>query len=116
LRYQEINPVTKAAATEALARNDPRELSLVVLGLALHERDASFAQDFCAGLATHLEPNVRGNAILGFAHIARRHGSLDLATVLPLVRAALCDVDLYVRGHAESTADDIETFLDIPVR
>jgi hypothetical protein len=54
---------------------------------------------------------VRGNAILGFAHLARRFRRLDRAVVEPLVVTALSDPDPYVSGHALEATDDLRHFL-----
>jgi hypothetical protein len=114
--YREIPTVSIADAQAAIDRNDPEELSVVVLGVALGEPDAAIAQSFCASLATHFHPNVRGNAVLGLGHIARLHRTLDLPSALPLIRAALTDDDPYVRGHAESAADDVAMYLGVAAR
>ena len=91
-------------------------LRIAVLSVALHEPDVVWAESFCTRLASHTDPIVRGNAILGFGHIARLHGRLNLAIVEPLIQAALGDEDEHVRGQAESAADDIESFLGVKVR
>jgi len=62
-------------------------------------------------LATHPDATVRGNAILGFGHLARRFRRLDRQTVEPLVTAALSDQSEFVRGQAEAASDDIGFFL-----
>jgi hypothetical protein len=73
--------------------------------------DWQWAQAVCLQLATHPEPGVRSNAILGFGHLARRHGRLDRVRVEPAIREALSDRDDSVRGHANSAAEDMATFL-----
>jgi hypothetical protein len=47
--------------------------------------------------------------------VARTCRSLDLERALPIIREALTDVDSFVRGHAEDTVQDLETFLGIKV-
>ena len=93
-----------------IARNDPDELLRLAIGIALHGNDPDWAQQVCVQLASHAHANVRGNAILGFGHLARRFGTLDIATVGPLVRAALSDGERYVREQADVAADDLEQF------
>ena len=95
----------------ALERNDPEELSIVVLSVALHADDAQSAQDLCIRLASHADANVRGNAIEGLAHVARLHGVLEEARARPVVEAALKDPEDWVRGAAEHARDDLEVFL-----
>src|SRR5690348_15162058 len=94
----------------AIARGEPEELLRVVLAVALHSEDGSWASAVCLQLARHEHFNVRGNAILGLGHLARRFGRLD-----PVARAAIedgvRDVNDYVRAQAESAAADAQHFL-----
>lgn len=64
-----------------------------------------------SGLSSHPHFNLRGNAVLGFGHIARVHGQLDENVVHPIIAAALRDPDAYVRGQASCAADDTAFFL-----
>jgi len=68
-----------AEIKSAIERNDPSELLIAVLSAALYTEDRGFAQEVCLQLANHPHFNVRGNAILGFGHIARIDGRLDEA-------------------------------------
>ena len=61
-------------------------------------------------IASHPHFNVRGNAVLGFSHLARRFGRLDSAA-REIIEAGLRDGDSYVRGHANAAADDVQHFL-----
>jgi hypothetical protein len=54
---------------------------------------------------------VRGNALAGFGHLARRFGMLDRRRVQRLIEIGLHAHHEYVRAQAESAADDVETFL-----
>ena len=109
-KYEAIAPVTERQLQEALARNVPEELQLVVLAVALHESDAERAFATCARLADHPDFGVRGNAMLGFGHIARRHRRLD-ERALPMIEAGLQDSAAWVRGQAYSAADEVQTLL-----
>jgi hypothetical protein len=73
--------------------------------------DWQYAQDICVRLSRHSHFNVRGNAVLGFGHIARVHGKLTKRIVFPIISAALADADEYVRGQAEFAKDDTSHFL-----
>ena len=112
MRYEEIEPIARAEAEIALHRGSPDELLTVALSVALHETELSWAQDFCAGLASHPHPNVRGNAILGLGHLARRFGTLE-PSAIPIVESALRDPDDFVRGQAHAAADDLNHFLGL---
>jgi hypothetical protein len=65
----------------------------------------------CLRLSGHPHFNVRGNAILGFGHLARTCGALDEGRVKPLIERALKDTDEYVRGQANAAADDLAHYL-----
>jgi hypothetical protein len=84
-----------------IAANDPEELLGVIIELALSAEDAEWAEDCCVRLAQHPDTNVRGNAVVGFAHLAERFGDLDREKVEPIITAALGDPKEYVRQHAE---------------
>lgn len=79
-----------------LARGAPDELLHVPVAVSLDPPDCAWAQDVCLRLAAHPHFNVRGNAVLGFGHLARTCGVLDEARVRPLVEAALRDPHEYV--------------------
>jgi hypothetical protein len=57
-------------------------------------------------LSAHSHFHVRGNAILGFSHIAQRFGYLDREIVQPIIQASPLDEVEYVRGQAIATMDD----------
>jgi hypothetical protein len=111
LVYEPISQLSQDQIEECITRNDPHELLHAVLSAALYAEDQDFAEQVCLKLARHEHFNVRGNALLGFAHIARIHGKLNEKEVRPLVEIGLHDQDDYVRGQAEDARDDIEHFL-----
>ena len=111
LRYESIEFHGQASAEAAIVRDEPAELLYVPVAASLSSDDLEWAQRVCVRLARHPHFNVRGNAILGFAHLARRFGMLDRALVEPLIVEALADSDSYVRGHADAALDDLRHFL-----
>jgi hypothetical protein len=116
MKYEAIDPRSKDEIEAAISRNDPQELLYAVLSAALHSEDRVWAEDICLRLAGHENFNVRGNAILGFGHIARIHRQLNEDQVKPLIEAALSDESDYVKGRAEAAADDVEFFLKWKVK
>ncbi|HEX8635118.1 MAG TPA: hypothetical protein VF703_13305 [Pyrinomonadaceae bacterium] len=82
-----------------------------VISAVLHSDDPAWAEDVCLRLARHEHFNVRGNAILGFGHLARIHRQLDERRVKPLIEDALREASDYVRGQADAAADEVEFFL-----
>ena len=109
-QYEEINAITRTDAEAAAERDIPKELAVCVVAVALHEMNRVFAQQYCLSLASHRDNVVRGNAILGFGHLARRFQEIDTTRVVPVVEAGLKDENEYVRGHAFDAADDIQHF------
>ncbi len=99
-------------AEDVLERDDPVELMEWVLEFASEGEDRELAENCCARLARHRNAMVRGNAMLGFGHLARRFGRLDSNRVRRLVDTGLCDGSDYVREQARSAAEDLKTFLD----
>lgn len=112
MKYEPIERRNKGEIESAISRNDPDELLCGVLSAALYSHDGAWAEDICLRLSSHEHFNVRGNAILGFGHIARIHGKLNKTKVKPVIEAAFKDQSDYVRGQADAAADDVEFFLN----
>jgi len=111
MKYVPIEPRTKDEVEAAIVRNDPDDLLRAVLAAALYADDRNWAEGICLMLSHHEDCKVRGNAILGFGHIARLHGQLTKSKVKPVIEAGLRDPSDLVRGQADSAADDVEFFL-----
>ncbi len=111
MRYEAIEPRSKEEIESAISRGEPDELSCAIISAALYSDDPVWAEDVCLRLAGHNNPNVRGNAVLGFGHIARVHKRLNERRVKPLIESALRDRSSYVRGQADAAAGDVEQFL-----
>lgn len=110
LVYEPIPFLEQNEIIGSIERNDPDELSIAVLSAALYQ-EPEFSEPICITLADHLNFKVRGNAILGFAHIARLYYQLHEPSVKPLIEKALKDSCEYVSGQAESAKDDLELYL-----
>ena len=104
---------TPADIEALISEDDPEKMPYVPIAVSMgcDEGDRDWAETVCVRLAAHPEEWVRGNAILGFGHLARAFRTLDRPTVEPLVRQALADPSSVVRGQAEAAADDITHFL-----
>jgi hypothetical protein len=110
VQYEPIEPGSRAAAEQAAASENAETVAKAVLAVALHD-EADWAVAFCERFARHTEAGIRGSALLGFGHLARRFRRLNGECVRPLLEAGLVDPDPWVRGQAESAADDVESFL-----
>lgn len=102
---------TEADVEAVIARRDPEELLHVPIAVSLMPPGRVWAERICLRLSTHPHENVRGNAILGFGHLARIFRSLHRTLVEPLIVAGLNDPSEYVRGQADAAADDVEWFI-----
>ena len=114
--YEESRCYPREDVQKALEVDDADQLSRLVIGEALHESDLDFAESLCLRLAVHVDPVVRGNAVLGFGHLARRFGSLKSPIARSLIESALNDESEYVRGQAWAAADDVVHFLGWNIR
>jgi hypothetical protein len=95
----------------AIERDDPAELESAIEELAHHSSEREWAEACCTQLSRHRNAQVRGAAVAGFGHLARRFGQLDAHRVRPRVERALWDRHEFVRSQAESAACDLETYL-----
>jgi len=91
----------------ALAGEDVEDLLGVVIDLALAAEDRVWAQECLLELATHEHTDVRGNALMGFAHLATRFGAVDRDQVEPALHAALSDDKAHVREQAEACLEEL---------
>ncbi len=110
-RFQDLESFTDDDIKDAFLRDDPSELMLVSITVALSSPDLVCAQDACLRLGSYNDPRVRGNAVMCLGHLARRFSSLDELRVRPLIESSLRDGDDYVRTLACSAADEIHQFL-----
>lgn len=95
--------------------DDVEALRPMIIAMALEEEDLQFAQRMCVELSRHADEIIRGNAILGFGHLARLFGELHDRSI-DVVRAGLQDKSNYVRGQAHAAASDLKHFLGVDVR
>jgi hypothetical protein len=111
MKYETIEQCTLLTAEAAISSGDYDSLAKQIISISLHEDDLVAAQNICARVAELSHPVVRGNAVLGFGHLARRSAILDKSLVSTLINKALNDADPYVRGQADAAAGDIEHYL-----
>lgn len=111
MKFQDLLQFTSADVEEAMTRNDPEELQLVPVTVALVSVELKAAEAICIRLCSHQDQRVRGNAIISLGYLARRFGALHEASVKPIIESALLDNDESVRSSAKSAADEIHQFL-----
>ncbi len=111
MKYEDPPELTKSGVESAIQRDDEEELLSIPIAVSLYEADAEWAENICLSLSAHPDANVRGNAVPGFGHLARRFGKLNQEIVQPVIEKALNDPDDFVRSQAASAADDVVFFL-----
>jgi hypothetical protein len=100
---------------EYLRAGMTKEAAEALIGLVMYSNAYEPAESLLLELSKHQDSNVRGNAVLGFGHLARVHRRSS-AKAVEVVTESLRDADGYVRGQANSAADDINLFSDLKVR
>ena len=111
IKLQNIETITTQDVNAAILRNDPAELELASITVALSDLDIDFKQSICIGLVSHYDSRVRGNALVSLGHLARCYRTLDEQSIKPLIESALHDPQEFVRSCAKSAADEIHQFL-----
>lgn len=101
---------TLAVAKLALQQNRVEDLPSLIVSISLHEQNLGEAAYLCLSLAAHQNRLVRGNAILGLGHLARRFGRIPEAAHAVIARG-LNDPSQHVRGQASAAADDLTQFI-----
>lgn len=110
-KFQDLEVITPKEVNLALLRNDPEELRLLSITIALSDLGFNFIQSVCIQLCSHRDGKVCGNAFVSLGHLARRFRMLDEESVKPVLESALRSSDGYVRVSAKSAADEIHQFL-----
>ena len=101
----------RARAEAVIAEDSLDDVREIAREIALEAADREWAQSCLIQLARHRDAEVRGNALEGFGHLARRFGRLDPGRVRRIVAIALVDPSAMVREKARSAALDLRTFL-----
>ena len=100
---------TKDQVEAVIVQNDADDLLYVPIVATMDSPDYEWSESICIRLADHENFNVRGNAILGFGHLARVFGRAS-NQARAFVSKALTDEHEFVSNHAISARDDIEHF------
>ena len=84
-------------------------ISRALVAVALHELDRRWGDDRIAEHLVSPDSWVRGVAATCAGHVARIHGALDTARLLPLIERLMDDAE--TQGRAEDALDDIQMFV-----
>ena len=105
--YREPQPISRTEAEAIFASNDPYAIESTLVDVAFHDPDWRWVQDKCLDLVRHNSPGVRQIAVTCLGHVARIHGTLDLAKVLPLLEELSRDPEVVT----EDSLSDIRIFI-----
>jgi hypothetical protein len=96
MQFHETERLTREEALERLAGPDETMQCRAVISLASDDPDPEFVQELCLKLLAEAEVGyaLRATAVLGFSHVARIHGRIDLDTVLPVLYTLQDDPEL----------------------
>jgi hypothetical protein len=109
-------PAYQKSEVEAAIYNDEaEELVKMVIHVSMNPDIEGWAESVCLRLSNHKDSNVRGNALLGFGHIARVIGKLESPNIRSIVSNALVEESEYVRGQAHSAAEDLQHFMGMQI-
>jgi len=98
---------------KVLVKGDPLEVLYVpiIVGMNAPDCGIEWAQSICQRLTLHPSQQIRANAVLGLAHIARTTRQLNLDLALPAIQRALTDREFPVRQTAAEVVADIKVFM-----
>jgi len=111
VEYAEEVCVSPIAVLRLLDAGQSESAARALIGLVLHSSALAPALEVALSAARSPDLIVRGNALLGFGHLARRFGEIPRNPVYDLVVRGLADPDSHVRGQADAAADDLAQFL-----
>jgi hypothetical protein len=109
LKYESVEPISRKRAQISFSSGNPRLIREALIRVALYDEDWSWTEHWCLHFIASNDPEIRATAILCLGHIARVHGQLDTAIVVPLLRKLKNDP--LVGGYADNALSDIYTYM-----
>jgi hypothetical protein len=111
MKYENPPLLTRAIAEIELDSGNAHRIRDALIAVALNDPDWHWVQEICLRFATSSDTSIRAICATSLGHIARIHRQLDLARVLPVLKAMTSDPE--TAGYAESALDDIEMFIGL---
>jgi HEAT repeat len=109
MRYEKINPLSRQEAETIFKQRDAEAMSDALLSVTFHGEDWHWVQSSCLMFLEDPDTKVRAVAATCLGHLARIHGIIDVATVVPALEPHLSDPE--VGGRASDALDDIAMFV-----
>ena len=108
MRYEQPEPITPDEDEPLLRDPDPDVVCQALVRVVHSDVDLRWAQARCIDAASSPHLAVRQAAATCLGHLARLHGKLDTAKVMPVLRRLLADPA--TQGVAEDALEDLQTF------
>lgn len=108
LQFSQPGPSDRQELEHAEQARDLSRLREAIVAVALGDPDRRWVEQKLLALTFDQDGSVRAVAALGLGHVARVHGSIDRAAVVPRLNALLADP--VAAGNAENALDDIAMF------
>lgn len=111
-----LEEVSRTSSNEEIEQiikgDDIKPLRYLPRALVYCREDQDYVEKICIMLSSNDDEFVRGNSILAFGYISEVYKKFINGTIYSIVEnAILYDSSDYVRGQANTAADDIEDFL-----
>ena len=106
---EEINPMPRRYAEAVFRQDSAEKIEEALLRVTFHDEDWRWVQSYCLKFLGYPDKSVRAVAALCLGHLACIHGKLDIAIVVPALKALLTDPD--VARKASDALDDIAMFV-----
>jgi hypothetical protein len=109
MHYEKINPITRQEAEVVFNQGNSEEIAAALLSVTFHDEDWLWVQSSCLKFLASPDENLRAVAATCLGHLARIHGMVDVAMVVPALQAHLSDSA--IAGRVSDALDDIEMFV-----
>jgi hypothetical protein len=109
MRYDELEPISRAEAIVELASNNRERVCRALVRLTLFDTERGWIEGWLEKFLQSDDTWIRGVAATCVGHVARIHRAVDLRRLAPLLRVLLKDPA--TAGKAQDAFDDIEVYV-----
>jgi hypothetical protein len=109
MHYEKINPLSRQEAEAIFKQGNADALIDALLSVTFHDEDWQWVESYCLKFLESSDEDVRATAATCLGHLARIHGTIDVAVVVPALEAHLSDPS--VTGRVSDALDDIRMFV-----
>ena len=112
MQYEDILPISREQLHRALTSESEEHAARAIIAVGLYEPDWRWAEQTCVQALQDSREDVRAAAITSLGHIARIHGRITVARVIPELEGLRSHPTL--GGVAEDALEDILRFVKSP--